>query len=520
MSLLTENSSVLRNNADELVYGLGLRYKNSFYSVLKSNFLDFLINKFLDRSVFSKLKKKANEILFLKAKESLLDRSLEQVISFFQSNNPEGNFVVFTEGGCGEKIVDKIAGSSLKSRLWAHYDLRHKKFNSFSRSLAWLGTDNTYAPVKYVLFLIHPSRYEYALRLWKYELKCPWCVVLPFYSKGSHGLNEFEDPNPTLLWVMQYSGTGRLAPVFSKLASFYGRDFLPEMNAHSFSTRTICNLKRAGGEDTHDESDKIKKHMEWEAGSYKSPSRNFLTEYVKTKAEILPYFSWMLVHEFIDYGKLKDISGLKSVVLLRDPRDMLVSAYYRGNFNPHLMPDGYPHEYIKSRINPEIFGMDSEEFKRQCLWKLAKGGVFCVCPTYFLNWPSIKELVRSFLEAKKSDKVYCLKLEDLHKDPESNYRSLIEWLNWNPKKVIPSDLLAQFIQLGTFVHQLGKNIDSKEKSNTTRISEKSGLALSARNGSAGQWKLEFSPDLIDWLKSEIGQELIDLGYETNLDWKQ
>lgn len=499
------------------IYGLGLLLRATFSSKLKKQIIRLL--KKIERRLpfpFNKGLSYFCRNIRYKFVSVFEKNELKKIVDFLEKNLTPGKFfVLYSEGGNASYIAKQLKNTHIGQQLWAHYDANHRGFDAFNRVDPWVGIDHTYAPVEFNLFLVSPDRYNIAIRRWKFEYNSPWKVILPYYQQTALTLKEWENPTPTLLWVMQFAGAARLSPTFDALATYFQRTPLQYCGTHSFTARSIANLKFSSGSVDFCE---VQQHMEQERHCYKTPEKHELTDLLYLITKRLPYGSWTSVHEFIDFSKLSAVQDLQSVILIRDPRDMIISAFFRCGYDPRNLSEGHPNAYLNSGLSVLLNKFDPDSFKQEALFCLAKGGTYGMCPTYYMNWPSIKELAQSFLFAQKNPNAFIIKFEDIRFKPRNTYSALLKWLNWNPRNPMTSDQLEKAIFYGTFDFQTKGQLKEGEQTDFTKFDSKTGHAISARKGISGDWKNHFGPKVKGYVKEQIGEELIQLGYEKDLNW--
>ena len=131
------------------------------------------------------------------------------------------------------------------------------------------------------------------------------------------------------------------------------------------------------------------------------------------------------------------------------------------------------------------------------------------------------EYIESFLAIKPYDNIYGLRYEDIRYRPHETYRHLLTWLGFEEETLvhIEDDVLDRIIHLGTFDAQSGGRYKEGNDNATSIFSDGDAvISCGLRKGIQGDWKNHFSPRVVEKVKQIAGPGLIELGYETSLDW--
>ncbi len=190
----------------------------------------------------------------------------------------------------------------------------------------------------------------------------------------------------------------------------------------------------------------------------------------------------------IGYGYLqaKDIfikaltrSGMASVFVYRDPRDMIVSHVF---YATEMFPGHGMHRYyndkldsMEKRINAAIGGVTESGFELK--------GVRARYDAY-KDWLTEPE-------------VLCIRFEDLRLDQDNTFNRILEYLEEN-------GFQSRFTRSDA-INILGDEL-SPHKSGTFR------------KGQPGSWREHFTQRNVDYFKQSAGELLVELGYEENNDW--
>ena len=296
--------------------------------------------------------------------------------------------------------------------------------------------------------------------------------------------------------VMLYPGAGsaRLRPVFSFLMNLRLRPYWPAPT-QSFVRRFIETRIDPNHEITEPQF-----------------GRNLISQdaiddaYYNMHMVETDYYQWSSIHDPVSTSMLSSLDGKRIVYLYRDPRDILNSIYHRLAF------DGVEEDFgrLRSRNKEEVFldlfeGMDYVNSRRN----------------YFLRWPSLQEMARGFVQIRDSSNIYGIKYEDIRYHPRAAYRSLMKWLQLEDLPLAPpltDALLDEAIHRGTFEAQSQGAVREGEGDGQKTYRDRSGAVTPLRKGISGDWKNNFSPKVKDIAKERIGDALIELGYERDLNW--
>jgi len=170
--------------------------------------------------------------------------------------------------------------------------------------------------------------------------------------------------------------------------------------------------------------------------------------------------------------------GDKAVVVLRDPRDRLVS---------YLFSTLYSHE--NSTTNEHI---------RNILSAIANNNMRINLLIYFLS------LVRFYLAwtSQVSDDALVVRYESLIKDQYGEFRRILDWLGWH----VPDEVLGAVVERLSF------------KTRSGRSSGETDIFSHYRRGIAGDWRNHFSRENGSRWERLYPGFLTKIGYENSDDW--
>lgn len=179
--------------------------------------------------------------------------------------------------------------------------------------------------------------------------------------------------------------------------------------------------------------------------------------------------------------------GIKIILMIRDPRDRLVSHMF------HIKRDStLPWHKVMRK-------MSNEEALLVCI----EGGL-----DKLPRVDKVESLTLSWLDA--GDKVLCVKYEDLVLDSISQLQRVFQYLG-----IIADDkLLEAIVERNRFQRlSMGRKIWK-----AARKPGQQDTASHFRKGIVGDWKNHFKEEHIQRFKELAGQTLIDLGYEKDFNW--
>jgi hypothetical protein len=173
--------------------------------------------------------------------------------------------------------------------------------------------------------------------------------------------------------------------------------------------------------------------------------------------------------------------GDKAIVVLRDPRDVIVSLYYSWIYSHAL--------------NPQV------EEMRALLLNL---------PNEIDRWKFMIAFLRADLRvyitwlSKTIDSALVIKYEDLLLNPVDEITKLIEWLGWN----VPNNIIKEVVDRLSFQSKSGRDNGKVDKYSHYR------------KGISGDWKNHFCIELGKYWEELYPNFLMEIGYEDNYQWWQ
>ena len=194
--------------------------------------------------------------------------------------------------------------------------------------------------------------------------------------------------------------------------------------------------------------------------------------------------------------ELAEYGSVRCMYTIRDPRDLILS-YARYSYVQGERESQSEREYVEQELDRFL--------------SVSRIGLTPRQDFVFLM-SSVKEIAADFVEAVELENVYCVRYEDLRRDPRGLFDGVIRWLGLERHGMYPAVSIAgaldRWIQDYSFESTVAKHGKTK----------KGNLATTAMSGTSGRWREFFSPDQRRLVKDQIGDELIALGYETDYDW--
>lgn len=413
--------------------------------------------------------------------EDWLVKLLGKLLQFVRSNAGD-KIAVYGEDGIGEPIVDALRRIGLSSLVVGHFAPDHRQFDSFNKHPELLP-----AGVKLILVAMSREKSLRAIQFVATTLRQTPSFLCPFADTGTEPAPSILQSAPILVYCFPCAGTNRFWPplhwIFERLGKrIKAIDGLIRNCRYNY----FASLSDSG-----------------------LPTQNDVDAYCREQIKYLDFDDVVCVHDPLSVAGLIDRPDLKIVILLRDPRDIIVSYYYR-------LFDGRYRQNEK-RVEPKE---DENSHRRAGLMRIMKGGVLQHSPNYFLIWPSVREMVSNFVDAIRFKQAFAVRFEDLHRDALETYRAVLNWLGIEPKSLfgldLPDALLQKVVTLGSFEHQTAGQIRRGEDRSVVFM--RNGVQTSCRKGIPGEWRTHFDPIVKEHFKSETGNGLVELGYEPDNNW--
>lgn len=318
-------------------------------------------------------------------------------------------------------------------------------------------------------------------------------VVLPFSPCLKRGIDghpvpveiSLGNPQPIVRVTIPGSGTGRFNPVWRVFMKLFGwEEMIRTLSG------TIIN--------TLDPEEKV---WGFHFGGNVLP-RHVFGEYYKGYCLQLDHFQHAEIHDHVPVSVLTELAPFRIVYLMRDPRAIYNSSAH------YLLRNPVGKEIKESTIGGKTV--------RESLPVLIEGFDYITkSRDYALRLPSIAEMVEEFERARKCPNIYCVRYEDIRTKPVEIYKGVLKWLGLHTTlewQKMTDEILQEIVKMGTFKAQSGDKFKEGDEL------EQGKMIGSMRKGIMDDWKNHFSPQLKEQVKNLVGEGLIRLGYERDLDW--
>ncbi len=202
---------------------------------------------------------------------------------------------------------------------------------------------------------------------------------------------------------------------------------------------------------------------------------------------VSPNFERCIIHGHFLY---KPSFG-KTLAVLRDGRDVMVSAYYHFLFEHDRNPS-YSIQYHRSRLHFEEYEdiqSNMPRFIEYMFTDYAAG-------RFHFSW---SDFVNSYLQ---NENIYLVTYENLLKDAQAELSASMTFLGINHDR----EQIGKIVEKYSFKNQTKREPGTENK--------KSFL----RKGIAGDWKNNFNQEACEVFNKLGGNELILAGYEKDKNW--
>ena len=231
-----------------------------------------------------------------------------------------------------------------------------------------------------------------------------------------------------------------------------------------------------------------------------------IDNYYKSHFNILNNYDCSFITGPISVDLISQFPEYKFIYLYRDPRDHLNSLYHflcgLKNFQGFQDLVDQPKEEVMLRLTE---GTNYVSIQRDHCWKI----------------PSLSEMAKEYALLEKQENLFPLKFEDARYQPLDAYRRLIRWLEFDKIDLLPfpDEVLNKIVQTGTFQAQSnGVRKDGDNLEGADSVSKSTSLNAGLRKGEHGDWKNHFSTRVKSKFKSDLGNLLVTLNYESDSDW--
>ena len=259
----------------------------------------------------------------------------------------------------------------------------------------------------------------------------------------------------------------------------------------------------------------ICREIGWKSASYNNPKMfdyNLAETIIKNKVDFLLYRS-------VDYQYIKNLNNFKGFHVVRDPRDIVVSAYFSHLYSHPVTkhwPQLVPHREKLQKVSKDEGLFLEMEFRRVPFEKMYD---------WDYSLPNILEL----------------KMEDLFKNSQSQFTRIFDFLgildgsskeqaiklnpriirtinrvNMKTKGLIPLSLKKDRISAGRLAVIIDENSFAKKAKGRQKGQEN--VKNHYRKGLPGDWKNHLKPEHIIFFKDNYNDLLLKLGYESDPSW--
>lgn len=380
---------------------------------------------------------------------------------------------LFGMGTIGKKLSDKLVEEGKTVR---HYFKYHEKHDEIRRPQEEIGSETS---SEFCIICSPPTDY---LTIDPLLHRLSKRFVFPFKSSFLDQYNK--QPPPILLHLYPFAGTGRFFPVFQDILKKH-------FNVYVQTDYTVPILSNANYTSSFSDSDAVHSRK----GEIDEKAKRLLSQSMDEMNPGECYFHHAPPIHFSELPK----ENLKTIYLMRDPRDTFVSCLNRHIFNAS-----------DSKGDDGFESLDGES----ALLRLLECGLYRKGVKFCTVFPPLEEFISSYLSAvaHESENFAVVTFEDLHHQPEKTYLDLLEKLRLQEYMVKPIDdsSLKQSIALSSF---------EKRTSGKLRRGDQGKVFVSGcRKGVTGDWKNHFTPLLKKRFKEIAGGALIRLGYEKDDSW--
>lgn len=406
-------------------------------------------------------------------------------------------------------LIEKLKKSELNKHCLGYYpyfQYKHFQYGSFIRDKL---VQEYYADKKIRFIILCSGSGEYLdnIRHLRLISSQESQILLPFFPERFYHFQEFEEPEPILVMTLAGSGTTRFVPVFNELIRNYGFEMC-NYTEPAYNPRFMAKLKETPLKSSSNRTDLIQQIFDSQLDSrYRIPENSELESYYCSAVDRLLNHQvlYLIMRAFIPIDIFKDFENLKMIVLMRDPRDILISHYFA------LIHSSY---YYLSQNNQAEVGYP-EQLQEDILLELIEKGSKFISANKLMIHPNIQDLSQHYVQSIDLSNVFVIKFEDLHHRPEEAYLELFDWLSISklPQRQISKDMISEKLYYSSFEFASDGKIS---RGREVKLSEPAHGVY--RKGITGDWKNYFSPRIKKRVKELIGQDLILLGYEQDLNW--
>lgn len=215
------------------------------------------------------------------------------------------------------------------------------------------------------------------------------------------------------------------------------------------------------------------------------------------------------LHAPLSPRRLLANANTRVVHLVRDPRDVTVSAYFFFKRSTERAQGPF-----RASLTERDFDAAQKE---EALIQLIDGGYSALSPAGFTRHRTPRQMLDAMAATLNEPRVFTLRYELQHTDGQGQYDRLIDWLTAAAGGKAPKDrarLVTDAIDRGTFAHQTGGAMVEGVHTEAPAASPTGHL----RKGIVGDWRNHFTPAVARAFNDSVGGLLIECGFESDRDW--
>lgn len=175
--------------------------------------------------------------------------------------------------------------------------------------------------------------------------------------------------------------------------------------------------------------------------------------------------------------------GDRAIVVMRDPRDVLVSLLYSIIYSHSTVATDLP----VTQLREYLLSLDMDTRLHRLFPRIAR------MEGWYKSWSD---------PAANSAEVLSLRYEDLVEDPVKQFGAIMAWLGWN----VPGDVQQQVVDRHSF-----------EVKGRRKMGEED-MFSHLRTGISGDWRKKLSREVGRAFELEFGKLLAATGYEEDRTW--
>ena len=226
-----------------------------------------------------------------------------------------------------------------------------------------------------------------------------------------------------------------------------------------------------------------------------------------------------LLYRSVDYNYVENLNNFRGFHVVRDPRDIVVSAYF-SHLHSHPVtknwPQLVPHRQELKKVSKEAGLFLEMEFRRLPFEKMY---------AWDYDLPNVLELKMEHLF--KDSHLHFYEIFDFLGILDSSERArssaidprlirAINKVNKKSKGVFPLKLKKNKLSSERLLEIIDENSFAKKTAGRSKGQEN--VKSHYRKGVPGDWKNHFNSEHIIFFKNNYNDLILKLGYESNPDW--